>query len=77
MGNILGDIRLTYNAPDPDLRLYDIDSVEVLEGPQGTLYGAGSLGGIIRSVPKAPDPRDMKLQAIAGILGDAARRPGW
>lgn len=67
VGQYLGDIRLSYNAPDPDLRLYDIDSVEILEGPQGTLYGAGSLGGIIRVTPKAPDPREMSVQAIAGI----------
>ena len=67
VGQYLGDVRLSYNAPDPDLRLYDIDSVEVLEGPQGTLYGAGSLGGIIRVVPKAPDPREGFLQAIAGL----------
>jgi iron complex outermembrane receptor protein len=54
VGQYFGDIRLTYNAPDPDLRLYDVGSVEVLEGPQGTLYGAGSLGGIIRVVPNNP-----------------------
>jgi len=66
VGQYLGDIRLSYNAPDPDLRLYDVDAVEVLEGPQGTLYGAGSLGGIIRVVPNAPNPGAMELQAIAG-----------
>lgn len=76
VGQYLGDIRLSYNAPDPDLRLYDIDAVEVLEGPQGTLYGAGSLGGIIRSVPKAPDPREMKLQAIAGVSATQHGDPG-
>ena len=54
VGQYFGDIRLTYNAPDPDLKLYDVQSVEVLEGPQGTLYGAGSLGGIIRIVPNEP-----------------------
>lgn len=67
VGQYLGDVRLSYNAPDPDLRLYDIDSVEILEGPQGTLYGAGSLGGIIRTVPKAPDPGRQRVQAIAGF----------
>lgn len=67
VGQYLGDVRLSYNAPDPDLRLYDIDNVEILEGPQGTLYGAGSLGGILRVVPKAPDAGAMSMQAIAGV----------
>ncbi|HMO75292.1 MAG TPA: TonB-dependent receptor [Sphingopyxis sp.] len=67
VGQYLGDIRLSYNAPDPDLRLYDIENVEILEGPQGTLYGAGSLGGIIRVVPNAPDPDFRSVQAIAGV----------
>ncbi len=55
VGQYFGDLRLSYNAPDPDLRLADLAAVEVLEGPQGTLYGAGSLGGLIRLVPNAPD----------------------
>lgn len=46
----------TYNAPDPDLRLLDVKSVEVLRGPQGTLYGAGAIGGVVSVTPNAPDP---------------------
>jgi len=53
-GQYLGETRLNYNAPDPDLRLFDIDRIEILEGPQGTLYGAGSLGGVIRIMPNRP-----------------------
>lgn len=40
-------------APDPELT--DIDRIEVLKGPQGTLYGASSLGGVIRLVSRKPD----------------------
>ena len=40
-------------AIDPDL--YDLQRVEVLRGPQGTLYGAGSMGGTIKMVMSSPD----------------------
>ena len=63
VGQYLGDIRLNYDAPDPDLNLYDMQQIEVLEGPQGTLYGAGSLGGIVRLVPNAP-----KLDSWGGSI---------
>lgn len=39
---------------DPDL--YDMSRIEVLRGPQGTLYGAGAMGGTIKLVTNAPDP---------------------
>ncbi|WP_366001919.1 TonB-dependent receptor [Sphingomonas sp.] len=66
VGQYFGDLRLSYNAPDPDLRLADLAAVEILEGPQGTLYGAGSLGGLIRLVPNAPDPSRFAGSAILG-----------
>lgn len=55
VGLYLDNVPLTYNAPDPDLRVVDIDRVEVMRGPQGTLYGIGSIGGIVRMVSKRPD----------------------
>ena len=55
VGQYWGNSRITYSAPDPNLKLYDVRSIEVLEGPQGTLYGAGSLGGVVRVVPRSPE----------------------
>lgn len=76
VGQYFGDLRLSYNAPDPDLRLSDMERVEILEGPQGTLYGAGSLGGIIRLVPRAPEPGETSLVVSGGASAIADGEPG-
>jgi len=73
VGQYLGEARLTYNAPDPDLALYDIVETEILEGPQGTLYGAGTLGGIVRLDPVRPD---LDRFAYGLSLGGSATRGG-
>lgn len=75
-GQYLGDMRLNYAAPDPDLRLYDIARVEVLEGPQGTLYGAGSLGGVVRIMPNAPNLAEFGGQVSTGLSATQHGDPG-
>jgi iron complex outermembrane receptor protein len=50
-----------------DVGLFDLDRVEVLRGPQGTLYGASTMGGLIKYVTTRPDTHDYAGAARAGI----------
>ena len=60
----LGDIPLAV-----DLRLHDIERVEVLLGPQGTLYGAGTLAGAVRYLPRRPDTLRRELEVRGDLFG--------
>lgn len=55
-GFFLDDMSLSYYGSIPDLHSYDTERIEVLNGPQGTLFGAGSMSGAIRMVTAKPDP---------------------
>jgi iron complex outermembrane recepter protein len=49
-----------------DPRILDIDHIEVLRGPQGTLYGARSMGGTVRIITKTPDFNDLSVTVHGG-----------
>lgn len=53
VGYYLDDIPITGTSV-PDIHVYDLERVEALSGPQGTLYGAGSLAGTIRFITNKP-----------------------
>jgi outer membrane receptor protein involved in Fe transport len=55
---------------DPDL--FDLNHVEVLRGPQGTLYGAGSMGGTIKLVTNQPNPDAFE----SAVAADASQTAG-
>lgn len=71
VGVYIGDVPLSpglaFGANGyPDLKLYDVDRIEVLRGPQGTLYGSGSLGGTVKVVPRDPVLGEVEILADAG-----------
>jgi len=50
-----------------DFDTFDMNRVEVLRGPQGTLYGASSLGGVIKYVPNRPNTEGFEGSVKAGL----------
>jgi iron complex outermembrane recepter protein len=56
-GLYIDDIPVSSGAFNPDLGLFDVSRIEVLRGPQGTLYGAGAMSGAIRIITNEPDTR--------------------
>lgn len=73
---LVDNARVTYNMPDPDLRLVDVERVEILKGPQGPLYGSGALGGVYHIVTRSPDLTDIGGSASAGVTSAAAGGQG-
>ena len=61
----------------PDVDPSEIDRVEVLRGPQGTLYGANSLGGLIKYVTIAPSTDAVHASAEGGVESIDHGGTGW
>jgi outer membrane receptor protein involved in Fe transport len=62
----------------PNLDTYDLARIEVLRGPQGTLYGANALGGLLKYVTNAPDPSRYSASFLTGVDSvDHSGQTGW
>jgi iron complex outermembrane recepter protein len=62
----------------PNLDTYDLARIEVLRGPQGTLYGANALGGLLKYVTNAPDPSGFSASFLTGVNSvDHSGQTGW
>ena len=55
VGVYLDDVPIGLSLFTPDVDLFDVSRVEVLRGPQGTLFGAGSLAGTVRYISNQPE----------------------
>jgi outer membrane receptor protein involved in Fe transport len=55
VGVYLDDVPISLSLFTPDVDLFDVSRVEVLRGPQGTLFGAGSLAGTVRYITNQPE----------------------
>ena len=55
VGAYLDEVPISLSLFTPDLDLFDVSRVEVLRGPQGTLFGSGSLGGTVRYISNQPE----------------------
>src|ERR1700691_3823753 len=74
VGTYIDELPITTVDGTPDIHVYDIARIEVLEGPQGTLYGASSEAGTIRIISNKPDPT--KFEASYDISGDQITNGG-
>src|SRR5579862_2918337 len=71
-GFFLDDTSLSWFGVQPDLHLYDMERIEVLNGPQGTTFGASSMAGAVRYITNQPDVNAFS----AGVDLDGAQIQG-
>ncbi len=74
VGTYLDEQPVTTIDGTVDVHVYDIARVEVLEGPQGTLYGASSQAGTIRIITNKPDPT--KFEAGYDVSANSIKHGG-
>lgn len=65
------------NAAVPNTSSFDLSRIEVLRGPQGTLYGANALNGVVRVLTNDPDPSHFEAKMRAGLSATEGGEPSY
>jgi outer membrane receptor protein involved in Fe transport len=67
----IDDMPVTLKSSNPDLKVLDLERIEVLQGPQGTLFGAGAMAGAVRQITQKPDLTDLfgSVEAVGSHTG--------
>jgi outer membrane receptor protein involved in Fe transport len=68
---------LTTGAQSPNIRPIDLERIEALAGPQGTLYGASSQSGTLRYIVAKPDPTEFSANVGGGLHTIDSGGTGW
>ena len=76
VGAYLDEVPISLSLFTPDLDLFDVSRVEVLRGPQGTLFGSGSLGGTVRYITNQPVLRQHSTVVETGVSWIDGGSPG-
>lgn len=69
VGVYFGEVPLTGYSTGfaVDMKLVDMERIEVIRGPQGTLFGSGSMSGVVRNIPKAPNTAEFEAWVGSGL----------
>src|SRR3546814_5133322 len=70
VGAYLNEVPISVALFNPDLDTFDLARVEVLRGPQGTLYGAGSLAGTVRLITNQPSSTKFEAKGDATLRSE-------
>lgn len=75
---VSGSVSTTSDAAGttPDFRLFDVERAEVLRGPQGTLFGSGSMGGTMRIIFNKPDSTQFEGAVATNLTTVKGGSPG-
>ncbi len=73
----LDDVPMSLAGATPDIRVFDLQRIEVIRGPQGTLYGAGAMAGTIRYLTQKPNTTEFSGTLETSVAGTENAAGSW